>query len=1040
MTRLTTYVGQPFRAAVRKPLVVLVAALLAASPVFAATRYDPGLRFRSITTPHFVIHFHQGEEPLARRLAAIVEDVHDALTRRMGRTRAGRTHVVLVDQSDQANGWATPLPYNLIEITAVEPVGTSLIGNTSDWLRLVFTHEYAHVLHLDRSRGWARGARAIFGRTPLAFPNLTLPLWQIEGLATFEESRSGEGRVNAGDFHSIVREASRAGRFEPIDRVSGGLTDWPGGHGWYAYGGFFHAFLAERYGEERIAELSDRTAGRIPYLTSGAFEAVFGHSLGELWREFRESERTWPAAGAATPVERLTFTGHFAGGPRFDRDGSILFSRSDPHGLPSLERLTAGGRVERLTSRIGGEHVAIADAAVYFDQLELQRSVARVGDLYRLDRRTQEVTRLTSGARLADPDVAPDGSRVAVVAVGGGRRELVIVPRQALETGSPEFSTAGLKVCPAAVDEPCRMPLGEGTAAAVARPRWSPDGRRIAVESRGGSGISEILVLDVATAGRVLAVSSHGRNVTPAWTPDGGSIVFASDRSGDSFDLYRAWLSPDGRSVTGVERLTSVPGGAHSPDLAPDGRSVVFVGYTPDGYDLFRMTLGARPAELKFGPTEGTGRQAELKFGATDGTGRQAELKFGATSDVPVGPNSSPVAPNFSSAEGVSDVLVAPNFSSAEDVSSAAADYNPFPTVFPRAWLPIVELDDDQVEIGAATAGVDALGYHAWSAAATWPAARRDEFDGLPWSRARPDFQIAYAYDRWRPTFFMQVEDDTSPLLVGQAGSAERQPLLIQDRSVAAGFTLPFRRLRWSHSLTAAWRLEHRTLDTREARATQTRGALRAGWGLSTAKRYGYSISPEAGVSTGIAVELSRRALGADLDATFTRLDVRAYVPVVPRRGVLAVRASGVASRGDVRGRRSARLGGADGDPGVVSFDEDASSLLRGFPSNAFQGDTVALINAEYRVPLGWPQRGFRTWPVFLRSVHATVFGDAGHAWSGRFRFSDVKSSWGAELSADLTAAYALPLTCSAGVAWGKDHSGRADSSRRFYVRLGHSF
>ena len=990
MTRLTTYVGQPLRAAFRKHLAVLVVALLAASPVFAATRYDPGLRFRSITTPHFVIHFHQGEEPLARRLAAIVEDVHDALTRRMGRTPAGRTHVVLVDQSDQANGWATPLPYNLIEITAVEPVGTSLIGNTSDWLRLVFTHEYAHVLHLDRSRGWARAARAIFGRTPLAFPNLTLPLWQIEGLATFEESRTGEGRVNAGDFHSIVREAARAGRFEPIDRVSGGLIDWPGGHGWYAYGGFFHAFLAERYGEERIAELSDRTAGRIPYLTSGAFETVFGHSLGDLWREFRESERALPAAGAATPVERLTFTGHFAGGPRFDRDGSILFSRSDPHGLPSLERLTAGGRVERLTSRIGGEHVAIADAAVYFDQLELHRSVARVGDLYRLDRRTQEVTRLTSGARLADPDVAPDGSRVAVVAVGEGRRELVIVPRQALEAGSPEFSMAGLKVCPAAVDEPCRMPLGEGPAAAFARPRWSPDGRRLAVESRAGTGISEILVLDVATAGRVLAVSSPGRNVTPAWTPDGGSIVFASDRSGDTFDLYRAWLSPDGRSVTGVERLTSVPGGAHSPDLAPDGRSVVFVGYTADGYDLFRMTLGGRPAELKFGPT----------------------------SDVPVGPN----------------------FSSAEGVSSAAADYSPLATLLPRAWLPIVALDDDQVEIGAATAGVDALGYHAWSAAATWPAARRDEFDGLPRSPARPNFQLAYAYDRWRPTFFVQGEDDTSPLLVGQAGGAERQPLLIRDRSVAAGFTLPFRRLRWSHSLTAAWRLEHRTLDTREARATQTRGALRAGWGLSTAKRFGYSISPEAGVSTGIAVELSRRALGADFDATFSRVDVRAYVPVVPRRGVLAVRASAVASRGDVRGRRSARLGGADGDPGVVSFDEDASSLLRGFPSNAFQGDTVALINTEYRVPLGWPQRGFRTWPLFLRSVHATVFGDAGHAWSGRFRLSDVKSSWGAELSADLTAAYALPLTFSAGVARGRDHSGRAGPSRRFYVRLGHSF
>ena len=170
------------------------------------------------------------------------------------------------------------------------------------------------------------------------------------------------------------------------------------------------------------------------------------------------------------------------------------------------------------------------------------------------------------------------------------------------------------------------------------------------------------------------------------------------------------------------------------------------------------------------------------------------------------------------------------------------------------------------------------------------------------------------------------------------------------------------------------------------------------------------------------------------------RADIRAYFPVVPRRGVLAMRASGAAARGDVRGRRTARLGGGDGDPGVLSFDEDASSLLRGFPANAFQGQTVALLNAEYRVPLARPQRGLGAWPLFVRSLHATVFSDIGHAWNGPFRVSDVKSSWGAELSADVTAAYVLPLTWSAGIAWGRDHSGRVPDNRRVYLRLGHGF
>ncbi|HZA35389.1 MAG TPA: hypothetical protein VE505_10700, partial [Vicinamibacterales bacterium] len=110
---------------------VLAACVFAsAMPAAAATRYDPSLRFRSVTTPHFVIHYHQGEETLALRLSLIAERVHTDLTARMQHAPGGRTHIVLVDQADDPNGWATPVPYNLIEITAVPPAGAEAIGNT----------------------------------------------------------------------------------------------------------------------------------------------------------------------------------------------------------------------------------------------------------------------------------------------------------------------------------------------------------------------------------------------------------------------------------------------------------------------------------------------------------------------------------------------------------------------------------------------------------------------------------------------------------------------------------------------------------------------------------------------------------------------------------------------------------------------------------------------------------------------------------------------------------------------------------------------
>src|SRR5206468_6529158 len=134
-----------------------------------------------------------------------------------------------------------------IVLYAVSPSGSDFAFG--DWLRIAFTHEFTHIIHLDRSEGWARGLRAVLGRTQLAFPNLFLPAWQIEGLATYEESViTGEGRLHAGDFRAIVDQAALAGRLEPLARASGGRTDSPGRAAAYPDGRGPHNYLAGRVG------------------------------------------------------------------------------------------------------------------------------------------------------------------------------------------------------------------------------------------------------------------------------------------------------------------------------------------------------------------------------------------------------------------------------------------------------------------------------------------------------------------------------------------------------------------------------------------------------------------------------------------------------------------------------------------------------------------------------------------------------------------------------------------------------------------------
>src|SRR5262249_41902703 len=191
------------------------------------------------------------------------------------------------DPTAPPTAWRPPFPYNAIEISAAPPLGQELIGNTTDWLEVAFIHEYTHILHLDRSLGFMGGVRRIFGRAPLVFPNAFLPVWQIEGLATFEESHmSGEGRIPAGGFRALVDVPTRQRRFEPIDRAGGGLDDWPSGDAAYAYGAYFHQYLADRFGAARVEALADATARRLPLLGAGAFKPTLGASVTSLWRDF----------------------------------------------------------------------------------------------------------------------------------------------------------------------------------------------------------------------------------------------------------------------------------------------------------------------------------------------------------------------------------------------------------------------------------------------------------------------------------------------------------------------------------------------------------------------------------------------------------------------------------------------------------------------------------------------------------------------------------------------------------------------------------
>jgi hypothetical protein len=356
----------------------------------------------------------------------------------------------------------------------------------------------------------------------------------------------------------------------------------------------------------------------------------------------------------------------------------------------------------------------------------------------------------------------------------------------------------------------------------------------------------------------------------------------------------------------------------------------------------------------------------------------------------------------------------------------------------PTSWTPVVESSNDQVRLGAGIAAADVLGYHSYAATATWLVSGPDGASTS--SGASPDWQLYYVYDRWRPAFYLAATSSTSFFAGPATDAGTPTPETRRERQIEGGVFFPIRHVRVQHAarLSVIRSMADDTLG--DSAFSRDRTPLRASWQTITARTYGYSISREDGIAVGATTELVRRNLGSFADATTTTADARAYLPGFAPHHVIALRLAGGASIGSATAGRTFLLGGDFPGDGVVDFGSSAFALLRGFAPNSFAGSRIAITNLEYRWPIARPQRGHGTWPLFLHTLHGALFADAGDAWTRAFDRRAIKTSAGAELSANLVAGFFAPFTVSVGAAYGHDGSGPVADRVTTYFRVGKGF
>jgi hypothetical protein len=984
----------PARAAILSCALVLVAA--DASAQFGV----PFARYRTLETAHFVLIFEPGLEIYAGRTATEAETAYARLMRAYGLTPRGKIRVVLVDQGDVFNGAATAYPTNRIVAFANTPVDGELFY-TRDPLQLLSTHELAHIFHLDEARGGWRALRWAFGRSELTFPHLFDGSALIEGLATyFESSLTDGGRVRGSQFPETLRAALLETNGPHLDEAEFDPGAWPLDRP-YVLGSLFIDHLATQYRATTPPAWMARRAGSFGSIFSrgaGVGDLFGGNSLSEEWKQWIGAERDKAlqlreqlraSAPGLTETTRVCDLAHFTAFPRASPDGSRIAFLATDEGRKPLGLYVANLQTceARRIARVNSAHAfswTRDGRSIVFSQLELVDTARAFGDLYRIDVDSGAVRRLTRSARLASPDVHPDGRTIVAVQYLGERSRLVTVD---IESGTVTPLTQ----------------FAERTQWGPAR--WSPDGARLAAIRFRRFGSLDLVLL--SADGGVLQSLTDDRALEGAaeWDANAPSgiqrLFFTSDRSGVR-ELYGLEIEGDARLrlyltarvATGIHDATVVPVVNRSGDAGASSRTTIVATVThADGRHLERFDISRdRWVEMASPP-----------------------------------PTTAPEAG------------VEPTPLSEKDALPTKA-YGPARDLIPSGWSPVFSaVEELGYFIGAATGGVDVIGRHSWQANGAYgPDGRTVGSASYGYRRLAHAALFGQFASTWR--LEQRIETEAGELLRLERKRSAAFGVVFPWRTVrraalvSTSFQIEDRYRENAGDFGAV-----SAADPVEQEPTLVGGGLGLRFGNTQAGLR--SISVQDGMQMFASIDYLKATEGDGWRSGW-ELGASGFKSfpswTTSGRPVFAATARIAEQRGPAAGRLTA------GGLGTSSLIEAGSSdfEVRGYPPGFVVADAMWSARTEMRLPLARISRGLGAVPLYLNGLSSSWFVDSvGAATSADRLGAPQLVSTGAELSTDITVFSFVAIRIRTGVGVPLKSLGPVSSGdARFYITAGTSF
>ena len=572
----------------RLMLVSALAGIFYPTPAWTQDEYfnHTELNWFTIETPHFFVHYHNGEERSARVIAKVAEDIYGPVTSLYHHEPDQKVSIVLKDYDDYSNG-AAYFYDNKIELWA--PALDFDLRGTHDWLRNVVTHEFTHIIQIQTSMKFGRHVPGIYLQwlgyeaerrqdVLYGYPNVIVsypisgfivPSWFAEGVAQFNRPQLS---YDYWDTHRdmILRMYALDGKMLTWSEMSVFGKTSLGNESSYNAGFALVKYISETYGADAIARIA-RNLSNLPTISiDDAIERAIGKSGQALYDEWHRhvvedyKRRAEPIMSDRVEGETIGSIGFGNFYPAFSPDGKkIAYSSnktSDYFGLSSIYVYDINTKKEEeIDEKVRSSVSWSPDGKeIYYAKTTRDNPHwSDVSDIYRFDLETKKETRLTHSLRAQSPSISADGGTIVFAAENDGTMNLGVVDRNG---------------------QSFRMLTDFKNGEQVFTPKWSPDGKSVVF---GYSLREEQDVYRVAVAdGKVEALvpgDDDARN--PAYSADGKKIYFVSDRTG-IFNIYT--YNVETRSI---DQVSNVLGGAFMPSVDGDG-NIAFASYTSGGFKL----------------------------------------------------------------------------------------------------------------------------------------------------------------------------------------------------------------------------------------------------------------------------------------------------------------------------------------------------------------------------------------------------------------------------------------------------------------------